>query len=468
MARILLIKPNLPKGRGVVYQCTPPLGLMYIAALLRKRNNAHQIKIIDMIVNRLALDDIKKEISKFKPEICGFSCLSLEASNMHRIARTVKELIRYCHVVVGGPHASAAPEVILKDISIDSVVTGEGEETMAELVERVEGGESMEGVKGVAYRKDNQFVRNEPRPYIQDLDSHPFPAWDLIEMEKYFRPSVLTQNDIRKRRRWMVIFTSRACPYGCIFCHNIFGKKYRGRKPENVFSEIQILYRNHGIREFHIIDDTFNLVPKRAKKICDLVIGNGMDIDIAFPNGLRGDLIDDELLSKLKEAGTYKINFGIESATDRIQKIINKRLDINRVNTTILKAVKAGLFTHGWFMLGFPTETKEEMIRTIEFACNSRLHTAGFNVVIPFPATHLYDLAKAQLCLAEFDFDNFNYRTATMNLSAASLSDLRRLHKLAHRKFYFNPNRLARIFLGTPNKLDIIRNLRDRLRAQFF
>ncbi|UCD85187.1 MAG: radical SAM protein, partial [Deltaproteobacteria bacterium] len=245
-------------------------------------------------------------------------------------------------------------------------------------------------------------------------------------------------------------------------------KKFRVRKPENVFSEIEILYHEYGIREFHIIDDTFNLIPKRAMKICNLVMKNGMRIDIAFPNGLRGDLIDDELLIKLKEAGTYKINFGIESATDRIQKIINKRLDINKVNTAISKAVKAGIFTHGWFMLGFPTETKDEMIKTIDFACNSKLHTAGFNIVIPFPATQLYEMKETQQCLKEIDFDNFNYRTATMNLSAVSLSDLRRLHKLAHRKFYFNPSRLTRIFLSTPNKLDIIRNLREHLRAQFF
>ena len=140
MSKILLITPNLPQGRGIVYQCSPPLGLMYIAAFLRKKNSAHQIKIIDMIINRLTWKDIKKDIIKFRPEICGFSSLSLEANNMHIIARSVKELIPNCHIVVGGPHASAAPEEILKDKSINSVVIGEGEETMVELLESVEKG----------------------------------------------------------------------------------------------------------------------------------------------------------------------------------------------------------------------------------------------------------------------------------------------------------------------------------------
>jgi anaerobic magnesium-protoporphyrin IX monomethyl ester cyclase len=457
MARILLIESGVERPRNFVYQAYPPHGLMYLASYLRKVQPEHEIKILDLMIERCRAEDRADLIRDFSPEIVGIHAMNFQASSLHRTAALVKSLTPHAVLFAGGPYPTAEPEVVLKDRNVDAAVLGEGELTFAELVARASNGGEISGLPGTVTRGNGDAVHGPDREFISDLDSLPFPAWDMVDLSSYFSDRVLNQNDIRWRREITTIFTSRACPYQCIYCHNIFGKKFRTRRPEKVMAEIEALHKDYGISEFHIIDDCFNCNEARAKDILRLIIASGLDIKLAFPNGVRGDKIDDEMLDLLVRAGTYKINFGIESGSADVQKLIRKGLNLARIKKTIAAVDRAGIFIHGFFMLGFPGETEAQIRDTINFACQSRLHTAGFALLSPFPGTEVHRIASARNIPIHYDPEDTSYSRLSANLSAVPDRRLIRLHRLAHWNFYFSLRRVLRILKAMPRKRDFFR-----------
>ncbi len=383
----------LIKSTGLTFQnfsVTPPLGLMYLAAYVRERVKGVNLKILDTRVSKDGYREILlRELKDFEPTIVGISAVTMEAKSMHEIAGMVKGVLPESKVVVGGPHPTSFLRRTLEDRNIDYVVRGEGEETFAELVEVIKEGGDVRSVKGIAYRENGDIAEREPRGYIEDLDTLPFPAWDMINIDDYARFWSMSP---RGKRRYMVVYTSRSCPYRCIYCHNIFGKGFRARSPENVLAEIDILYNKYGIKELEVVDDIFNFDSKRVERICDLIIERGYDLRIAFPNGLRSDRLDKPLLEKMRRAGTKFISFAVESASQRIQRLIKKNLKLDKVKEAIDYSVRLGIFSNGFFMLGFPTETEEEVRETIKFAVESNLHSAYFFIVTPHEGTELFEM----------------------------------------------------------------------------
>lgn len=453
MARVLLLKPN--KTRGRLIEHTQPLGLMYIASCLRNGPKPHEVRIVDLLVERKQFADVAEEARAFDPDVIGISCLSPEASAMHRLAADVKGAFPGRPVVVGGPHASASWHTVMLDPSVDVAVLGEAEDTAVELVDALAGAGPLTDVRGIACRRGGGTELTGARPFVDDLDRIPFPAWDLIPIEKYFKRSVISESKIRSEKRYMSIFSSRACPYKCIYCHNIFGKKFRTRSAANVLAEISTVVERYGIREFHFLDDTFNLNVKRLREICDTLAKDGPKIKISFPNGLRGDILTEDLLDRLRAAGTYHISFGIETGSERIQKLIKKSANLPKIQKMIDYADSLGIYCHGFFMLGFPTETADDVEETIRFAERSRLHTAGFHQVLPFPNTALHDLAREHHPELRINTDSYDFTVPDINVSAMSDDVLKRKLREAVRKFYFRPSRLRRLFAVAPRKLDI-------------
>jgi len=451
MKRLMLIESGVTNPRKFVYQVYPPHGLMYLASWLRRQKPELEIKIIDLMVRRAAEESILTELLEFAPELVGIHAMHFQAKSMHRLAALVKSRLQI-PVIAGGPYPSSEPEAALSDPNIDLAVMGEGEVTFAELVSRLETGKDWLGLAGTAFRQNGKIERGPARELIPDLDQVPFPAWDLVDLKKFFDWKVLTQNDLRWRKELATIFTSRACPYGCIFCHNMFGKKFRARSPENVLAEIRMLHEQYGVREIHIIDDCFNFDMERAKKILSLIAGSGMELKLAFPNGIRGDRLDRELVGLLKAAGTYKVNFGIESGSDRIQQMIRKGLKLDQIKNSIALAADAGIFTHGFFMMGFPSETENELKATIKFACQSRLHSAGFALLSPFPGTRVRELAEAMGKKCGFDPEDTSYAAMSCNLTELSDAKLASYHRRGHWQFYFRPRQIVRILKAMPNK----------------
>jgi radical SAM superfamily enzyme YgiQ (UPF0313 family) len=340
--------------------------------------------------------------------------------------------------------------MVLADPNVDYAVLGEGEDTFPELVDVVMNGGAPEEVQGIGFRNNGEAVKTEPRTLMTDLDALPQPAWDLLEMEPYF--DLPNFNIVVAHKRTMPIFTTRGCPYRCTYCHNIFGKKARMRSPENVLAEIQVLYEKYGIREFQIIDDVFNINNQRAIEICDLILESGMKIHISFPNAIRGDIVTPELVAKLKEAGTYKINYAIETASPRLQQMVKKRVKLDKLKEAIRITNKAGIWTHGFFMMGFPTETHEEVQATIDYACSSKLNTAGFFVLQPFPGTEIWDQILGMGVDIEFDSDLVNYFQATYKISELEPEELQKMAEKANRRFYLNPARAVNTLMRMPHK----------------
>ncbi|MEW6684979.1 MAG: cobalamin-dependent protein, partial [Candidatus Edwardsbacteria bacterium] len=229
--RILLVRTSTPAR--MLVPIVPPLGLLYLASAVREWCQSQtEIRLVHLMKRNYGIDDLRQEITAFRPQMVGLSTLLYEDRTLQDIAATVKAYNSHCWIVVGGPQATLYPQEVLKDKNVDFVVIGEGEKTFAELVDCLALDHSFDKLSGIAYRQSHQIIFNPPRPFISELDEIPFPAWDLIRLEDYlWHPEA---SNFLAERNYAPIFTSRACPYSCIYCHRIFGKGWRARSPENV------------------------------------------------------------------------------------------------------------------------------------------------------------------------------------------------------------------------------------------
>ncbi len=450
--KIVFVIPNV---REVIHSIR--LGPLYIASYLRSRGY-RDMAVIDARHERLTHKALSRRLSDLSPDIVGISGLSMESSEVHALAGLAKEIDGNCTVIVGGPYATSSPEHILKDPNVDFVVIGEGERTAARLIGALGEGKDFSGIEGLAFKNGQGGIINPVLSVIEDLDALPLPAWDLVNMEDYFTDiHNHSQSPIPTSNRTAPLFTSRGCPYRCTYCHNIFGKTIRLRSVESVIEEIETLVRDYKVREIEIIDDCFNFDLPRAKRICDEIIRRGITIALSFPNGLRVDRMDDELIAKLKQAGTRVIFYAIESASPRIQKAIKKNLDLGKARDIIAQTVRHGIVTGGFFMLGFPGETRAEMLQTVRFAREEGFHLADFFYLVPQPNTEIFDE------LIEKDDQLMNARInhlqkLSYNASALSDRELQDMWSMAHKEFYLRPGQMWRIWRALPDKRVLLRN----------
>jgi len=229
----------------------------------------------------------------------------------------------------------------------------------------------------------------------------------------------------------------------------MFGRKFRPRSVDSVMAEIMMLKRDYGIQVLEIVDDCFNLDLDRAKSIAREIAARKLDLSISFPNGLRADRMDEELIDLLKMAGTYRINYAVETASPRLQKLIHKNLDLGRAREVISYTAGKGIFTFGFFMMGFPTETEDEMRLTLDYALLSEFHAAYFFYVNPIPGTDLFRRFPVS-GVGQSDIESMNYFDLKVNLSEVSDKQLRKISKEAYRRFYFSPRRIWRTFKVMP------------------
>ena len=411
----------------------PPIAYAYLAPHIEAQGL--KVSIIDLVVDNIDENELKDILIQRNPKYVGIKCLSYVAHLSFNAAKIVKEAIPKCLVIFGGHHATTLPRETLSNPYVDFIVRGEGEITIAKLLSALENNLPLDNIKGIGYKVGTQLVINEDREPIENLDNLPLPAYNLIDMEKYFRFTAMHGMSIRYKR-FMPIFTSRGCPYHCIYCNHIQGFKFRPKSPERVLEEIRLLVEKYGIKEFHIEDDTFNVDIKRAKKILGLIISLKQKLYIQFPNGLRADIMDEELADKMKQAGTFLVCLGIETGTDRIMKLIQKTLDLKKVEAAVDILVKKRILTWGYFMLGFPSETKEEMRQTINFAKKLKLHFVSFSIVIPFPGTPLWNMIDTSKIAFDQYFRDLNYSSPKITLSEVPAQEMPLIKRRAIREFF--------------------------------
>lgn len=454
--RVLMVKASNP----TIYNklLTFPLGLMYLASYLRAKRNDIEIKIFDMrLYHTDGLKTLTSILKEYNPDIAGISAITIEEKSMKTIARMVKNYNKSCIVIAGGPHPSAFPEEVLSDENIDFIVSGEGEKTFFELISIIIDGGAQNKVKGIGYKEDGQMIFTGDREVIENVDSIPMPAWDYINPEIYFRRTSMSNYGIR---RYANLFTSRSCPYRCVYCHNIFGKGFRGRSPQNILEEIRYLKARYNIEEIEIVDDVFNFDRGRAIKIFELSEKENPGLKYSFPNGLRGDRLDNDLLGIMKSSGTVMLTIAVESASERVQRLIKKNLNLERTLRIIEESNRLGILTRGFFMMGFPDETEEEITKTIRYACSSKLHIAMFYITIPFKGTELYNLVKDRIN-NDYSYSDYEYVASRFNLSMVPSERLKKMQATAYRRFYSNLWRWWRIFKLSPYRKDLVRYIPD-------
>ncbi len=430
---LLLINPFWSfAGRNIwkrISGVLPPLGLASIAAFVLERG--YEVKIIDMRAEEIGLQKLLASLRNTpEPRFVGFTSTTLQINNAYKIARAIKEVFPNSRVVLGGHHPTALPEEAIKKEGVDIVVIGEGEITVEELLR----GRPLSEINGIVYKdKNGQIIFNEARKLIEDINVLPTPAYDLLPMKKY-HPSLGSY----KRLPAISIIASRGCPGNCTFCCRIFGQKTRVKSAENIFKEIKYLQQNFGIREADFYDDIFTTFKDNVTKLCQMIIRN--NIDITWSCFSRIGFVDFDLLKLMKQAGCHQIMYGIESADEKILKNIKKEISLQRVKEAIFLTQKAGINCRGSFLIGSPGETEETIKKTIDFAIESNFDFASFNIVTPYPGTEIFEWAKENHYLKNFNWDLYDEAIPLMELPTIKSEKIKGFYYWAHKRFYLRPH----------------------------
>jgi len=463
----------------------PPLGLAYLAGYLEAHGHTDVI-ILDArladdtqpspdgkyMLYGMDDDQVTRAIKALQPSIVGISCMwTAYAADAHRMAKLAKDVNKDMPVVFGGAHASQFTELVLKDPHVDIVVRGEGENTFCALVEAFKKGRpELKNIPGISWRDNGRITANPTQEYVRDLDSIPFPARHLLNMDRYLKETL--HNPFSMRRPSSTLISSRGCPQDCVYCtiHSVWGRGWRARSAVNVVDEVEHLMSKYGIREFYFMDDSMTLSRGRIIEICRQIKDRKLDIRWTMPNGAAHWTLNKETISLMKESGCYRITFGIESGNPEVRKFIGKNFDLGQAKELIQYANRIGMWTICTFIIGFPYETKEQIMDTINFAVQSDTDQAVFYLLCPHPGTGVYEVFKKEGLL---NFDNILGREAsldyaelsslghvlagkgirTMNFSA---QELNQYLSLAYRKFF-----LARFF-----NTSIIKRLLRKIRSR--
>jgi len=417
----------------------PPLGITYIASYLRA-NTEVEVNILDATFHQ-SHEQIRSSIEQGKPDIVGVFTDTIMLSDALKVAEYARGNDAY--VVMGGPHATVLPETVIDHV--DAVVIGEGEYTFAEIVKRF-GSDSLESIEGAWFKRNGNIRRNTGRRGTNGtLDAYPFPAFDLLDMDKYTEFwSYLDSVDTGLKGTTMI--TSRGCPFKCTYCQptldNVFGKKLLHRSPGNVVDEMRALKETYNIDGIFFHDDTLTVDKKWLAEFCHTL--ENEKLDLLWGCNSRINTVNGETMKMMHRAGLRNIHFGIESGSQRVlDDVYKKAIRLEDIRGVIHEARKAGVHTLGFFMLGAPSETIEEIESTIRLSRSLALDEATFSITTPLIGTYLYEMVKGdnKYTLSE-DYADFNYyRKRAFEGDGPSHRKLRYYQKKALFLFYIDPKR---------------------------
>lgn len=430
--RVLLVKPY---NRSDHIQ--PSLGLGYLAAAIRRE---HTVWILDCIKEGVSLPKFRRIVERLKPDVVGFQCYTFDLAFVNKALKAVRRIDPKIVTVAGGPHPSAMPEELLQVLKryLDFAFVGEAERGLPLLLDILGGkGGGYASVPGLAWR-DGGAVRVNPKTVTDDLDSLGMPAWDLIKPETYPESQ---HGAFFKQFPIAPVMVTRGCPFPCTFCAGsvVAGRKIRRRSVKSVLDELVYLKNERGIREFHIIDDNFTMDMAYAKRFLRELKALDLGMTWAVPNGVRMDALDEELLGLMKDTGLYMVSLGIESGSDRVLSLMKKGITTSRIRRSVTMIHKAGIDMAGFFILGFPGETRETILQTIDFAARLPLARANFFTYLPFPGTESFRELQAEGALSGVNWKRFYFTNAAYAPAGVSQKELKKLHRLAFARFYLRP-----------------------------
>ena len=415
----------------------PAMGLLYVAAALEREG--HAVSIYDTQIDPRSLD---QALSETRPDVAGITCVSALLPSALAAARLVKTHSPAIRVVVGGVHPSIRPDDLLESPDVDVAVRGEGVWTMVELVRAFAAGGPIRGIRGLVFKDGGGTVRTADRPPERDVDALPFPARHLVDTRRY-----RMSPDFSMRRPFDIVFTSFGCPYRCIFCasQSVLGGLFRPRSVLSVMEEIDGIVERVPIRSLLVGDDNFGVRRERALEFCERYSAKGYHRRIPWQVSIRVDCVDPEMLKAMRRAGCFIVSFGIESGVPRLLEKLRKGITPEQSEAAVRWAKEAGLRTRGTFILGIPTETREESLETIRFSRRLPLDQVRFALATPFPGTELWEIARAEGAPPIEDWMSLSlmagYRSGPPPYTPAGRDpdELKRLQRKANFSFFFRP-----------------------------
>lgn len=462
--KVLLINPprdhsiysEVPTTVNAEINTIPPLGLLYLEAWLHAHSD-HEVRILDCLAERWDLARLEEEVRREAPDVVGLTGHTHDLVDMMQVTRMCKRLDPRISTWWGGAHASDFPQESMHHPVLDGCIPFEGEVAFCEVLERLAAGREPSDVPGVWYRsRSGEVVHTGPRTAIADLDSLPFPRRQILDYRKYYY--VLGSEAVATS-----LLTSRGCPYNCTFCNTPGRNTWRWRSANSVVDEMEECARL-GIREIYVIDDTFNVRHDRTLAICNEIRRRGLKVN--WNIRARVNLMTPESVEALKGAGCTRVHVGVEAGTDEGMKSLNKNLDTDKVRKGFQVLKRSGMTTVCYFLLGCPHEkTRDDVMRTIDFATELDPDYVLFGVLTPYPKTALFDEGVRRGILdpdhwRRFILDpqpGFRPQVWTESFSAEELGEL---CELAFKRFYIRPRQMFRKLLEVRNLKDLGRKLK--------
>ncbi len=443
LKRILFVFPETryPSGQ-------PPLGIAMLSAVAKQCGV--ETLLCDMSFQKKPFEHLRTLLSEFKPDAVSITVVTPQIRATLTACEVVRKFAPDAYLMIGGPHATVLPVETLETSGADIVYSGEGEIAFKKLID----GTDPETIPGACFMKNGEAVLIPGKLLVEDLDSLPMPDRDIFDMDKYFS-TWYSMDRVDSGLKGTTIMGTRGCPYVCTFCQptlsEIFGKKMRKRSPDSLVQELKLLVEKYSIDAFMFEDSTFIVDHQWVTEICSLMSSEGLKLKWCC--NVRADLLTEELLDTMVSAGLSKVNMGVESASQRVlDDIYRKGITVEGVRKALRMCLSRGIFVQGYFMLGAPGETIEEMKQTIEFAAREPFNDALFDITTPFPHTELWEMSKELINADYSEFDCFHKSVYT--LDGITAQQIEKLKRNAFWKFYAHPARILktiRTVLGPRN-----------------
>lgn len=441
--KVLILNPPMKNGliymkelgrcgrKSVAGEIWPQTGLAYVASVLREKG--HEILFLDAMAMGFDISQTLYKIAAFKPEIALLHATTPTFKNDAEVLDLIRKRTQaVCGLV--GTHPTALPEECLLQSNADFAVVSEAEVTMADFCEKFQ--EDWDQIQGIAYRKGGKIIRTPARTLMANLDTLPFPARDLMPVERYTMPFFGSEP-------FVTVIPSRGCPFQCTFCRAgmVWGDNARHRSPDNVCDELEEIISRYHIRNVVMMTDTLTLKLDWTQSLCQRIVDRG--IKIRWIGNSRVDTVTPELLQLMKKSGCEVLSFGLESGNQEILNQSKKHINLEQTIKTIGWAKEAGITTFGYFIVGLPGETWDTIKESIQFAIKANPDYVNFHVATPFPGTELYELAKRNNWLITDDWSQYEEEgSAVMRTEHLTPEDLVKAQKMAMRAFYLRPSRI--------------------------
>lgn len=455
--KVLLVNPIT--GERGMFAATPNLGLGYIATALR--NNGFEADVWDGMKKDMTAKKLEERLKKLDYDAVGFQVYTCSVEEAQNALALVKSLDPKITRIIGGAHISGDSEHAMDQLDADYAFRGEAELGLPKLLKKISGKEETEyaDIHHLIWRENGKVHINELSP-IKDVTSLGLASWDLIDPNEYPNAPI---GAFVKSFPLATISCSRGCPHQCTYCANklIMGRGMRARSAESIIEELDLLYNKYGVREYQIIDDTFTSRRSLAKAVCEEIINRGWKIGITFPNGVRVESLDEELLKLLERAGCYSIGMAIESGSQRVVDHMKRNQKLEMVREKVdLVARTTKIRMTGFFILGYPTEEREDILKTIKLAKELPLKRAQFTIWIPVPGSEMTETLKREgklniKKLSSVVLNQINY--VPENLTE---EELQKLLRRAFMEFYLRP----KIIIGLLAEIQSLEHLKNILR----